>query len=86
MRFEVADVTSNIKYIRNGDYGPKRGGLRDKPPCSAAYVAGKPLFLRSFFIVRSCAKRDVLLTLNISYLDPKKKLFILCHWKSHTSE
>ena len=25
--FEVADVIGNVKYIRNGDYRPKRGGL-----------------------------------------------------------
>ena len=27
-----------------------------------------------------------LLILDVSYLDPRKKLFILCHWKSQTSE
>ena len=32
MRFEVADVIGNVKYIRNGDYGPKRRGLFSSPP------------------------------------------------------
>ena len=27
-----------------------------------------------------------LLILDVSFLDPRKKLFILCYWKSHTSE
>ena len=52
------------------------GGGYEPPSCP----------LRSFFIVRSCTKRNFALILDISYLDTRKKLFILCHWKSHTSE
>ena len=31
MPLEVADVIGNVKYIRNGDYRPKRGGLCPPP-------------------------------------------------------
>ena len=31
MPLEVADVIANVKYIRNGDYRPKRGGLCPPP-------------------------------------------------------
>ena len=72
----------------NGDYGPKRGG-RPPPFGNISWGGGyepPSCPLRSFFIVRSCTKRNFALILDISYLDTRKKLFILCHWKSHTSE
>ena len=64
MRFEVADVIGNVKYIRNGDYGPKRRGLSPSPPpkflfgggggggygspFSVAYAAGKTVLPAQF--------------------------------------
>ena len=89
VRFAVAKVTGNVKHIRNGDYrllsGGRGGGL------------GTTLLLRlrskknrSSYAVSSLfdhvQNKIFLLILDVSYLDPRKKLFILCHWKSHTSE
>ena len=62
MPFEVADVIANVKYIRNGDYRPNRGGLCPPPlpeflfgggggygpPCSAAYAVGKTVLPTQF--------------------------------------
>ena len=63
MPLEVAEVIGNVKYIRNGDYRPKRGGLCPPPrifvwgvgggggygpPCSAAYAVGKTVLPTQF--------------------------------------
>ena len=57
VRFEVADVIGNVKYIRNGDYEPKLppklyfgggGGGGYGPPCSAAYAVGKTVLPTQF--------------------------------------
>ena len=61
MPFEVADVIANVKYIRNGDHRPNRGGLCPpppprifvwgggyEPPCSAAYAVGKTVLPTQF--------------------------------------
>ena len=61
MPFEVADVIGNVKYIRNGDCRPKRGGLCPPPrifvwrgggatdhPAPAAYAVGKTVLPTQF--------------------------------------
>ena len=61
MRSEVAKVMGNVKYTRNGDYGPKRKGLSPSPPpkfflggggyglpFSAGYAVGKTVLPTQF--------------------------------------
>ena len=62
MRSEVAKVMGNVKYTRNGDYGPKRRGLSPSSPpkfflgggggyglpFSAGYAVGKTVLPTQF--------------------------------------
>ena len=87
MHFAVAKVTGNVKHIRNDDYRILSGGgglgttlllrLRSKKNRSSYAVSS---------LFDHVQNKIFLLILDVSFLDPRKKLFILCHWKSHTSE
>ena len=85
LQLPKSQVMSNTSVIAITDFYRGGGGL------------GTTLLLhlrskknRSSYAVSSLfdhvQNKIFLLILDVSFLDPRKKLFILCYWKSHTSE
>ena len=88
LQWPKSQVMSNTSAMAITDFYRGGGGggglgttllLRLRSKKNRSSYAGSSLF-------DHVQNKIFLLILDVSFLDPRKKLFIFCYWKSHTSE